>query len=296
MNEKPTRLEGRSVQGAGSQRIIDHQRAMSGAGNGREQALGIGQPLRSHDQHQLALRQDRCALVSRDGAQLGRQRPDDEVAVAEDLVHRQRQLLSVRAQHHQGLALLDHSERPKPQQDAEVGHLDHLAAVLDLDALAPDPQQGLLRGQQALDRGERDAEELLGAAHHQDRRATELGHHREHEAGALAGPALDLQRAIEDRELATHDVQTEAAPRGGGDLRVGGEAGMKDELVQLVREQAADLGRAAQAASDCLLADALVVEAVAVVLDLDEDQVPALLDADDDGPLAVLAAGAAGLR
>ena len=136
-------------------------------------------------------------------------------------------------------------------QHLAAAHVPHLVGGEPADA-------GELRG--------RDGEGVGGRFHEQ--RADE-GHgerHGEREGGPGAGHGLEADRPVEGAHLALDDVEADATPGDGGQGPGGGEAGVEDQ-----REQVAVVDRFRQPLRARRLADAVAVEAVAVVGDRDLD-------------------------
>ncbi len=184
-------------------------------------------------------------------------------------------------------------------QDAlgQVGHLGGDAVVLvqpqDRQALAPHQHHlgavgvphdgvGVVHLEVLLDRGDRHDE---GAAPHRDRHAVHDGQGQrdlDGEGGALAGGAVDRDRAAHLFEVLLHHVHANAAARELGDLLVGREAGQHDQRVGLA-VGVFGLGLREQAVVRGLAQDGLTVQPAAVVRDLDHDLAAHVVGREGDG-------------
>ena len=117
----------------------------------------------------------------------------------------------------------------------------------------------------------RDREPLARAFDDERRHDGERQRDLDDEAGALAALELELDRTADLLDVGAHDVHAHAAPRDRGDDGGGGEAGLEDELRDLLVGERGRLGLAAHAVLDGLLLDLVDVETAAVVRDLDDD-------------------------
>ena len=170
-----------------------------------------------------------------------------------------------------------------------------LAVVEDRVGLVEHPLD--LRARQArhaLDRRQRQCEDLVAGADDQRLRDRERERQANREIGALARQRVDAQRTAESLDLIRDHVHADAAARGLRELRRGREARLENEVVDGVVGHRGT--RVEQAALDALVADRGRIEAGTVVGDVHDHLRALSMQADRDLAERRLAHGLAPLR
>ena len=215
------------------------------------------------NQHHLAVAEHGRPRDSREARELRADRLHDDLAVADDLVHADRGALQT---------ALEEQHRDLPRRHGAV-HLaqervqraQRIAVVLpcDLGAGGDLGVRGRLVFLDLLDHDRGHRVDRRSRAQHHGLRHRERERQRDREARPSARGRYDLDPAAEGRDLVPHDVETDAAARDLAHLGRGREPGGEDELREL-RFRELDVGRD-EPCRHRLLADALEVEARAVV-------------------------------
>ena len=168
MNGIATRLERRPVQCARREGVVDHQRA-AGARQRAVPALDGAQPVRADDEHEVAARERRRALIGRQVTHFRRQGPDGQLAIADHLVDGDREPARLRVHDEERLPVVRHFRVSQAQQRADVLHRDELFPIRKLHAAARNAERIGTGEERGLDRRHRDADVVLAGPHHQDR-------------------------------------------------------------------------------------------------------------------------------
>ena len=159
-----------------------------------------------------------------------------------------------------------------------------------LDAL--DAMLGLGVHAHQLDHRElRDGEALAARFHDQRRDDGERQRNLDGEAQALALHRVHVDGAADLIDVVAHHVHADAAAGHAGDCPGGREAGREDEFLDLRFRHLVELGLGGEALGQRLVADALDVEAAAVVGDVDDDVAAFVIGGEADGALLRLAGG-----
>src|SRR5882724_122728 len=307
---EPGALEHSADELAHADRVVDEQDAALGLRRRRGDRLVLAAELdgarpggrgahleelqRVEEQDDVPLPGDGCTGEGPDALKEGAEILDDDLFLAEKLVHDHGERLAPGPegddrQRPVGLAPRDLKHAIEPYEvDALSLDLDRLDAILGPDLLRAHVDRPL-HGRDGNRQG------LRSDVHHERVGDGDGQRQSDPEAGAAPRLGLHLDLTAEAADVRAHDVHADATARGGRHRRGGGEAGQEDQVEDVaLAEPRQGLGRD-EAAAPRRLADGLHVDSSAVVRHLDVDRSALVSGAEVDRALGRLAGAAAHL-